>query len=219
LLVDSLNLIILEFSTNYNIIKLSTIVCKIYQSLIDILPAYSAWILVFISAERFISIVYSRSNISQLFGTRWFQMSCLLLIFIFCFFYYSIDWLFFRMTYVVFLNDSIKNYDYMVNESIAVCFMDDNLFKINSYMNMFFSCLIPFIALITSSSLVIYSMTILRRGISQTNSAMFKKRKKRDLQFARTILLLDIIFLIFNFPFQFFQTTFQMFGILTVCII
>ena len=92
----------------------------------------------------------------------------------------------------------------MVNESIAVCFMDDNLFKINSYMNMFFSCLIPFIALITSSSLVIYSMTILRRRISQTNSAMFKKRKKRDLQFARTILLLDIIFLIFNFPFQFF---------------
>ena len=169
MLVDSLNLIIFEFSTNYNIIKLSTIVCKIYQSLIDILPAYSAWILVFISAERFISIVYSRGKLPQLFGTRWFQMSCLLLIFIFCFFYYSIDWLFFRMTYVVFRNDSIEYYDSMVNESTAYCVIDDNLFKINSYMNMFFSCLIPFIALITSSSLVIYSMTILRRRISQTN--------------------------------------------------
>jgi len=201
-----LNLVLLELSTNYNIIPLSTIVCKVYQSLIDIFSAYSAWILVFISAERFFLIVFSGSKMAKLFSHKWFQLAGLFLIFLICFFFYSIDWLFYKMTYVVFFNNSIDYYDSMVSESVAVCYIDNSFFNANTYMNIFFSCLIPFIALITSSLLIIYSMTTLRRRISlpNSNSAIFKKREKRDFQFARTILLLDLIFLAFNFPFQFF---------------
>ncbi len=204
LLNDSLNLILLEISAFFGIIPLSTIFCKVFQSLVEIIPAYSAWILVFISAERFILIVYSGSKLAKLIGHKWVQLTFLFLVFIFCFFYYSINWIFFKITFVVFSNESIDYYESMVNESIAVCYIDNSIFEIASYMNVFFSCLIPFIALITSSLLIIYSMTKLRRRISHPNSTSNKKREKRDFEFARTILSLDLIFLLFKFPFNFF---------------
>ena len=203
-MVDSLNLVLLELAINVNLIPLSTIVCKVYQSLMRILPAYSAWILVFISAERYILVMYSRSKLAKIFDHKWFQLTVLFLIAIFCFFYYSLNWLFFKVTHAVFYNDSIEYYDSVVENSITACYIDDDIFKIASYMDIFFSTLIPFIALITSSFLIIYSMTTLRRRISQTSSALYKKREKRDYQFARTILLLDFIFILFYSPYQFF---------------
>ena len=57
----------------------STFVCKILQSVLNILPAYSAWILVFISAERFMSIVFPLSPKGKLFAKNSFQMAFLFL--------------------------------------------------------------------------------------------------------------------------------------------
>lgn len=57
----------------------STFVCKILQSVLNILPAYSAWILVFISAKRFMSIVFPLSPKGKLFAKNSFQMAFLFL--------------------------------------------------------------------------------------------------------------------------------------------
>ena len=67
-----------------------------------------------------------------------------------------------------------------------------------------FAVFVPFVLLITSSVLIIYSMTLLRRRINMYNinsADTNKRREKRDWDYARTILFLDITFLIFYFPY------------------
>jgi len=74
-------------------------------------------------------------------------------------------------------------------------------------MNMPFAVFVPFILLITSSLLIIYSMNLLRKRINMhnnnnsSNKDILKRRQKRDLDYAKTILFLDITFLIFYFPY------------------
>ena len=205
LVVDSLNLVLLVNSIVHERIEFSIPYCKISQSLVDILPAYSAWILVLISVERFVSIVYPTSKMAKVFSTRLFQIASLVGILLSCFFFYTIDWLFFEVTYVVFTNDSFLYYDTMTNDSTTYCFIETSLFTVNSYIKLALSCLLPFILLITLSLMIINSMRIARQRISRSNSAIAKKRLQRDIRFAQTILLLDFVFLFFNFPFVFFN--------------
>ena len=69
-------------------------------------------------------------------------------------------------------------------------------------MNTFYETLLPFVLMITQSALIIYSMKIARQRITQSNSTLAKKRIQRDFEFARTILLLDLRFLLFHIPYN-----------------
>ena len=72
-------------------------------------------------------------------------------------------------------------------------------------MNMPYAVFLPFCCLLVCSALIIYSMSILRKRIarSSNNSQSNRRREKRDMDYAKTILFMDIAFLFFFFPYTF----------------
>jgi len=197
LLTDSVALLLPIPLINFQIIQFTTVFCKIYHSLNMIIPAYASWILVYTSLERYLSIVHSTKPIAELVGGKWFQLIFLLATFIFTVFYYYTQWLDYQVTYV--------SYDSMNNQTLALCYINDKSHEIGSLMDAVYSCLTPFIALITSSILIIYTLKQSRlRFRSAQNSEAAQRREKKDYEFAKTILSLDIIFLLFHFPYSFF---------------
>jgi CBS domain containing-hemolysin-like protein len=68
LLTDSIALLLAVLLINPELIPISVAFCKIYQSLTFIIPAYSSWILVYISLE------HGTKQIAELFGNKWFQL-------------------------------------------------------------------------------------------------------------------------------------------------
>ncbi len=53
--------------------ELSTPFCRAMNSLNMIVPAYSAWILVMISLERYVSIVHGTQSIAKIFKKNGFK--------------------------------------------------------------------------------------------------------------------------------------------------
>jgi len=72
-------------------------------------------------------------------------------------------------------------------------------------MNMPFAVFVPFCCLLVCSVLIIYSLNVLRKRLarSSTNPLINRRREKRDMDYARTILFMDIAFLFFFFPYTF----------------
>lgn len=58
--------------------SVSTPFCRVMLALGMIVPSYSAWILVMISTERYISIIHGTKSIARLFKNKWFQIISLL---------------------------------------------------------------------------------------------------------------------------------------------
>ena len=169
------------------------------------IPAYASWILVYTSLERYLSIVHGTKPIAKLVGGKWFQLVFLLGTFILTVFYYYTQWLDYQVSYVALVNLTYVYYDSMNNQTLALCYINDKSYDIGSLMDAVYSFLTPFIALITSSILIIYTLkqSRLRLRLAQ-NSAAAQRREKKDYEFAKTILSLDIIFLLFHFPLSFF---------------
>jgi hypothetical protein len=58
--------------------SISTSFCRAMLALGMIIPSYSAWILVLISSERYISIIHGTKSIARLFKNKWSQIISLL---------------------------------------------------------------------------------------------------------------------------------------------
>jgi len=143
LIVDTLNAAILIIAICTIQIQNTLLYCKIFITLIYILPSYSAWILVLGSQD-----------------------------------------------YAYYLTER--------NNTIGVCYVDAKIQEITYYMNMIFSCIIPFICLLCCSFLLIYSIRLLRLRTAQNENST----DNSDKQFAMTILFLDLFFLLLYFPYN-----------------
>jgi hypothetical protein len=205
LLTESIALLLVVPLINSNWVEPSTFFCKIYQSLTMMIPAYSSWILVYSSLERYILIVHSLKKIARIFEKKWFQFISLLGTFIVTFFYYHGQWLYFKVIYAAFINETFVYYDSMTSESQPYCYIDNAIFEIQSLMDAIFTCVTPFIALITCSFLIIYALKQARLRLrSSQNATTARRREQKDFEFAKTILSLDVLFLFFHFPYPIF---------------
>jgi hypothetical protein len=189
---------------NINIFQISTYFCKIYVSLSYILPAYTAWILVFISLERYFSIVFYKRKIAEYFSNKIYQMMSLIFLLVICIFFYCPIWINYELKYASLVNNSYYIYsDVFTDQIITTCYIDPNIYIVSSFINAFFSTIIPFFILITLSVMLIYSMWILRKRIATATSRNAKalaRRSRRDFHFACSILFLDILFFLLYFP-------------------
>jgi len=75
-----------------------------------LLPAYSAWILVFVSFERLVMILFSTKKIAKLFKNIKFLIACLLGILLIGIFYYTPTWLNSTIVYYEYVNESYVSY-------------------------------------------------------------------------------------------------------------
>ena len=121
-----------------------------------------------------------------------------------CFFFYTPVWYFTSVIYISTRNNAEYYYTYH-KETVIQCYLTDKIVNIVTYMNMLFSCLIPFVCLIVCSILLIYSIRIIRSNINRSNQQLSEANLitlKKDNQFEITILALDCIFLLFYFPYN-----------------
>jgi hypothetical protein len=204
LLNDSLNLVFLLIQQNYLAnIPNSIYCCKFFFSIILILPAYSAWILVYISIERFIRFL-NNERIKQILDKKYLNSIILIGIMLTCFFYYTPVWYYTEVIYISTNNNNPK-YDYYYtyhNGTVGQCYLNENIVNIITFMNMAFSCLIPFVCLLTCSIQLILSIRLLRLRINQNHSSVINLATlNKDKEFAVTILTLDCIFLLIIFCF------------------
>lgn len=167
-----------------NIETLSKASCKFFRYISFAFSPFSAWLLVYISVDKYISI---RFNQLKLLKNVYFKI--MILIFIFCYntVYYS----------PVLINTELTNDS---NGSMACVYVYERLEKVFGWMDLLNLSIIPFSIMTVTSLLLIYSIFKSRMKISKSKSRQDVKRLIKDVKFSITTILLNIFFIILNLP-------------------
>ena len=176
----------LKYNDIINLRTLSFLSCKISYFCILFLGPTSAWVLCYVSIERFITIQYPRKSL--IIKKKFFQRSIIFTILVISFVVYS-PYLFFLETITP--NDG-------KNKTFCKCV--NQIYDILTFIDFAYSTLIPFLIMFIFSLLIIYSFIKSKNRIAVLFASVDRKRVSRDRKFCITILILNFIFLILNCP-------------------
>ena len=175
--------------------------CKIINYFVYFISSLSVWILVVISIDRFLSISYPASFIFRKLKQN--QILVLFAIII----YHMIYWL-----SVPFLaHISIKNNG--TNETISYhCHYGTLIVDVMDFLD---SSFLPFFLMFISTSLTLRTIFKSRSKSQSNQQDEQSKIKTKDIKFAINSILLNLFFLVFNFPLTlyFFSQNFVKFDI------
>ena len=176
---------------------MSQLMCKLVGYLSHF-NSISAWLLVFISLERFFSILYPRfSKVLQLKSS---QIIACLIIFIFNLLFYSQRFVYDNLFEL--FNNSVQNNQ--TNNQQIVCSITSTYsgaFLVFKWIDLVISVLVPFILMFFCSIFLIRSIYLSRKRVLVTSHSLpEKKRLQRDIRFSITTVLLNVIFIAFNLP-------------------
>lgn len=181
--------------------------CKFFTYLIYSFGPMSAWLLVFISVERFVSITMPTSKIGLVFKHTSFQIKVFCIICIFNLIYYSPFLVLVENKCVLARNNpSNLSNSSLIDTRYCCDFVDYNSQNILSLMDAFNSSLVPFFLMLLSSVLIISSIFRSRFRLKHAQTAQKeqqkqnRKRLKRDVQFAITSIYMNVLFIAFNLP-------------------
>ena len=198
-IVDSISLLTFiqhytNFSFDINFGNYSELTCKLFAYSTHVCGPISAWILVYISIERFISIRFK--SISSIFKKACFQNTFIILIIAFNLAIYS--------PFLIFESDIKRVEDIYVQNETSSNFLCDhinaNIYNILSIVDLFNSSIVPFIFMIISTSFLIYLVVNSRNKIPKTKKENTIKRFKKDVQFGIVSITLSVSFLVFSLP-------------------
>ena len=178
----------ISYHFNIYLKGISSFSCKFLMYLSYITPSVSTWMLVIISIDRVISIVKpSRLLIRKRVE---FQIIICICVLLFNLIYYI---------QLLFSNISSEIIEDNSNQTEIWCFViTEHYNMIFDWIDLFYSTVIPFIFMLISTII--------------TLTFIFKSRKKvtisknliKDIKFAITSIFLNLLFLILNFPLQFY---------------
>lgn len=175
---------------SYNLYMISPFTCKLIAFLTHS-GAISSWLVVYISSERFTSLVFPKLN--KLLRRR--QITIFALIFLFYVIFYSQRFIYNGFTYQV-SNSSM-------NASITKCTTLQEFQSIHiifKWIDSFISTIIPFILMFLSSVFLIQTVFSSRKRLA-TNKSMLNKRKLvKDIRFSVTLIALNFVFVSFKLP-------------------
>ena len=178
-----------------SIYLISNMWCKIFRYFRYSLGPISAWLLVYISIDKFISIQFPNFKLIKIIK---FQNSVIFLIVLFNLVYYSP---FFVYSSLILLNSNNTNIlDSNGSLEYNCYFADLNQKKVLYMMDLVNSTLLPFGLMIIFSILLIYTIFKSRLRILRLDSAVDRKRLRKDIKFAFTSILLNVAFVILNLP-------------------
>jgi len=179
---------------NCDITILSSLGCKVYNYFNYALDSFSPWLLVYISVEKFISIIYPekrfvlRQNLNQ--------------------FLFLVGIIFFSLIYYIpqaFCWDVIDVGS--TNETFMQCtYINYELQQVSSYMDVIHRFAIPFTLMIVFSSLLIGSIFKSRNQVANY-TADNGKRLKRDIRFAVSSFSMNLLFMALNLPLSILELT------------
>ena len=170
---------------------LSNIICKIYIYYNFSVGPISAWVLLFISIDRCIIIAFKGFKIIR---KPRFQNLMIVLIISYNILFYS--------PYLVFIELTITQMNETNNTQLSfLCdFTQEYYSKILYMSDLVNSTLIPFLLMFLTSIVLIYSIIRTRLNILNLILEQDKKKLRKDIHFAVTILFLDFSFFILNLP-------------------
>ncbi len=205
-IMDSVYLcLILEpyFETEYEIdfCTFSSWSCKLYSYLSYLLQVISPMLLVFISIEKLISIRFQKKK--MILRKYTVQLFYFLSIMLFSsLFYLPVYHVYELSSHLVSQNTSNLSNSSNLTISVKMCsFIKEEFQEIVSYMDFIVRVIIPFFLMSLFTLLLIITIFNSRKKTSR-----FKTRSRhnqtfsRDIRFAITSILLNIIFLIFQLP-------------------
>jgi hypothetical protein len=171
---------------NYDPTAIVSIGCKLYNILTYAFDALSPWCLVYISAEKFISIAAPTKR--HMFIKRKNQIIFFVCLCIFNFIYH--------------INVPFS-FDLLNIENSTICFFtNEENHIIIPIMDLVNCVLAPFLLMMTFSSLLIGAIFKSRRIIHLNDSEKKKKRLKRDIKFSISSLSMNLLFVILNMPIE-----------------
>jgi hypothetical protein len=204
-----------QFAFNFYIRKHSNFTCKLFTYMIYAFGPMSAWLLVFVSVERFISISMPSSRIATVFKRPSFQFKAFGLIFLFNLLTYSPFLVFVENKCVSSEKNNGSTNQTDLDSKYCCDFRDLNSQQILSLFDAFNSSLVPFFLMLLCSILIIIILFKSRlrliakhKAQAQQNSLQIQQqqqqqnrnRLKRDIQFALTSIYMNILFVAFNLP-------------------
>lgn len=191
-----------QYGFGFYLRKYSNLTCKVFTFLIYSFGPMSAWLLVFISIERFISISMPSARIGILFKRKSFQAKIISCIFAYNLIYYTP--FLFRVENKCLLEYNLTNVT--IDSKYCCDFVDLESQSILSYLDGFNSSIVPFCLMLLSSlmnTISIFKSRFRLRNAQQAQKAhkdQNKKRLKRDIQFALTSIYMNVLFIAFNLP-------------------
>jgi len=171
--------------------------CKIFRYFRYSLGPISAWLLVYISIDKFISIQFPNFKLIKLVK---FQNTVIFLIVVFNLMYY-IPFFIYSKLFMVYLNETnILNNSNNTNNELNCYFTKLHHKKVLYMMDLINSTLIPFLLMFIFSILLIYIIFKSRLRILRLNSSSDRRRLRKDIKFAFTSILLNVAFVSLNLP-------------------
>ena len=185
---------LLEWNFNIYISDHSNFLCKLRSYFAYTVIPVSGWMIVIISLDRMLSILYPARFLFR--KNKIFQVSMCLSILVYLLIFYSPILSYFIQTSIYFDNETNITTEWIIcqNESIPI-----------EWLDMFQSNLVPFSLMITFSSLTIRSIFRSRSN----NISVGSSTKKKDIKFAVTSISLNLIYLFLNFPYLIFTLLFR----------
>ena len=160
--------------------------CIIINYFLYITISISAWIMVFVLFDRFISLKFIKKF--EFRNSQTFKWFILISIYLICLFYY-----------IPVILYSYIDYNYL-NLNVTICDIYQEQSNLVAKLDLFFSTLIPFTLMIVFTIFVSFILYQSSKRFNSLISATDKKRRNKDFQFGLTTLFLNIIFLLNNLP-------------------
>lgn len=183
-------------SFEIDILVVTNLACKVLKYIEFFSPTILAWLLVYISIDRFISI----GNRSLKFtNKKWFQKFVILFTIIYNMIFYLPIIIYYKLQYKL---EVASNLNSSVNKTFTCS--SDKEYKLFIYIADLLNCsVVPFSLMILFSCLLIHTIFESRKRVIRLNSASGKKILKKDIKFAITSILLNISFVALNLPLTF----------------
>ena len=184
-----------EYTFNYYLRNISVLYCKFFLYLVYVFNPISAWLMVFISLDKVISIRFPTKSFH--FKKKITQNLIIFFIFLFNFLMFSP---------VFFLSELNIDNNNLKNESI--CSFQD-ISSVMFYFDLLNSIILPYLIMFFNTILLIYTVLKSRFKMFHKLKALqnINERKKKDIKFIFTSIGLNLAFLILNVPLIIYQFT------------
>jgi hypothetical protein len=177
-----------------NLKYLSSFACKLYIYTNFMICPISSWLLVVISAERCIGIVFG--NRIKIFKNRKFEMFLIALTIIYNFLI-NIPFLLYQDIQQSFTNSTDSN-ETQIDYDCE--FGSIEYIQAFYLMDMINSTLVPYAIMLVSSIILIVFVIKSRMRVERLTNNKEKKSLVKEIRFGMTILLLNFFFVILNLP-------------------
>ena len=173
---------------------LSTFACKLYEYTNFMICSISSWLLVLISVERCLTIVFV--NRMKILGNRKFEFFLIAFVIICNFLLYT-PFLLYQELQQTITNKTNSNETQI---EFSCDFSELEYIQTFYLMDMINSTLVPYGIMVVSSIILIVFVIKSRMRIKHLTNSKARKSLIKEIRFGMTILLLNFFFVILNLP-------------------